>query len=104
MALEKLIPTDYGVGASYWKIVSLNADFPAAWAQVTVAGYVDKTTKESSITMESPLDGSPIEQPAQPLRSVTLALPLTDNTTEVTREMLYNHLKTLPFFEGALDA
>jgi len=104
MGLEKSIATDYGMAASYWRITGLSADFTSYWAQVTVSGYLNRDVRDSSITVESQMDGSPIMKPAQPLRTVSISLPLTPDTVEVTRDMLYEYLKVLPIFDGALDA
>jgi len=103
MALQKPIPTIYGVSASYWRIIQLQADFPSLTASVTVAGYMDKPTKESALVIPD-INGSLVERWGAPLRMETLSLPLTSTTIEVNRTMLYEYLKLHPFFQGATDA
>lgn len=45
MALNKALPTDFGVDASYWHILALQVNRGDRSAAVTLAGYIDEPAR-----------------------------------------------------------
>ncbi len=45
MALIKRIPTDFGIAAEYWSILSLEMNRVQRAVQVTMAGYADEAAR-----------------------------------------------------------
>ena len=50
MALQLTLPTEYGIDASYWKIISIFAGFDEKIAVAEVRGWQSKADMEAGLT------------------------------------------------------
>jgi hypothetical protein len=48
MAFEKSIETDFGVTASYWRLVAVQHDIASGNGAIVLAGYADKAAREAA--------------------------------------------------------
>ena len=88
MALQKLKEYDNGFSSEYHKITGLFVDYVRKNVHVDVCSYKDQATRDAN--------KSEIER-----RGYQLQFP--DDIVEMTRELAYTQLKTLPEFDGATD-
>jgi len=92
MALSQVISTDYGVNATYWKIVDIHFNRFDKTAKVTVGGYLDKDSKDN---------GSNILKTFEYTISENIICP--ENSQINVIHQIYNHIKTLGDFNTAID-
>lgn len=90
MALQKEIRQSDGVTTNYHRILFITIT-PNRQNSIAVLSYVDDEARESE-------KENVISQPYQ--KSVTYETAYNPN---MTVETAYEHLKTLPAFEGAID-
>ena len=87
MALLKDIQTNFGVVASYWRIILIREDYENKVTKITFAGYLNKEARDNGAL---PIDEKII---------------VFENQTDFIRESAYNATKlndTMVFF-GAED-
>jgi hypothetical protein len=80
MALKKVLPTDFGMDAEYWRITNINCNFQGT-TTVILDGYLNKDARFDN---------------AQPLRRHIIDLPLQD----VTRAIAYAEFKKSEIVDG----
>ena len=80
MALKKILPTDFGMDAEYWRITSISCNFQGT-TTVVLDGYLNKDARFDN---------------AQPLRSHIVSFPLQD----VTRSIAYAEFKKSEIVDG----
>ena len=90
MALKKAIRQEDGVTTNYHRIISLNIATNRC-NNIAVLSYVDEEAREQE-------KGEILSQPYH--KAVTF---ITGYNPEMTIEAAYEHLKSLPQFEGAED-
>ena len=88
MALNKSIPTDFGIDASYWHIGAVQEDFKGQGTEVTFYGYASKEARE---------------QGKQPLSAGKVQIAGDEYVAGADRAALYAIIKQRPEFEGATD-
>lgn len=89
MALQKSIPTDFGVSADYWNIGAVQEDFKGKGTEVTFYGYANKAARDAG---------------AQPLSAGKITIAGEEYVAGADRAALYEVIKAKPEFEGAIDA
>lgn len=93
MALVKQYETETGATANYFRIGAMQINYTAGQqgVQATVFVYLDKDKRDAG------------KKPIEAL-NVHLGVEQINFAYEVTREVVYNAMKTLPEFVGAEDA
>ncbi len=91
MALSKLIETDSGGTATYWRIIQVNADVVAGTAWFVLAGYRDEAARQDG---KKPM----MERP------FTAAIPEETTVEDMTRNQLYSFVKAQEEWADAEDA
>ena len=81
MALKKILPTDFGMDAEYWRITSISCNFQGTTTTVVLDGYLNKDARFDN---------------AQPLRSHIVSFTLQD----VTRAIAYAEFKKSEIVDG----
>ena len=89
MAINKSIPTDFGIDAAYWNIGAVLEDFKGRGTEVTMYGYVDLAAR---------LTGK------QPLAVAKVNFIGPQYAPGADRSELYILIKADPAFIGAEDA
>ena len=92
MALQISKQTQYGVEATYWKLESTTINYTAETVVATFAGYLDADTR---------LTHEPITQHVVTFDAVSF--PFDPQADENVPTVLYNKVKLLDFFTGAID-
>jgi hypothetical protein len=92
MALLKPIPTDYGVYASYWKIIDFSFNLDGS-CEFTVSGYLNEDTRRANQLALKLLNFSVDAQTAQAYFPEGLDM-----------HQVYQYLKTTVQFTNAEDA
>lgn len=80
MALKKILPTDFGMDAEYWKITNISCNFQGN-TTVVLDGYLNKDARFDN---------------TQPLRRYIFDLPLQD----ITRSIAYAEFKKSEIVDG----
>ena len=86
MALQSSKMTDYGINATYWRVIRAYVDFHNRWIKVELGGYLDETTRAAGLA---------------PLRVVEYILSGPLFVEEPTRAMVYAAIKTWTEFDAA---
>jgi hypothetical protein len=81
MALIKILPTDFGMNAEYWRITNISSIISQGTTIVTLDGYFNKENRFND---------------AQPLRRHSVEIQLID----VTRPDAYTELKKSNILDG----
>ena len=92
MALQISKPTQYGVDATYWKLESCTINYTSETVVATFAGYLDA---------EARFTHQPIAQHVVAFDAVSF--PFDPLVAENVPTVLYNKVKLLDFFTGAID-
>jgi hypothetical protein len=92
MALSQVISTDYGVNASYWKVLNVHFNRTYKTVEVIVAGYLDEESKNN---------GSNILKTFEYTMSENIICP--ENSQINVIHQIYDHIKTLGDFNTAID-
>jgi hypothetical protein len=92
MALHQVISTDYGVNATYWKIVDIHFNRFDKTVKVTIAGYLDKESKDN---------GSNVLKTFEYAISENIVYSEESQTNVIQK--IYDYVKTLGDFNTAID-
>jgi hypothetical protein len=92
MSLQQVISTDYGVNASYWKVVDIHFNRFDKTVKVTIAGYLDKESKDN---------GSNVLKTFEYAISENIVYSEESQTNVIQK--IYDHVKTLGDFNSAID-
>ncbi len=93
MALSKDISTQYGVNASYWRVIDVRLNVANKFAEVLVGGYLSAEARADN---------------KLPLQTLVFSVSpdgydASFATNENAIRQSYQHLKTLEQFQGATD-
>lgn len=86
MALQKTLSTNFGVDGNYIKIENIEGD--KTTLRINVVLYANQAARDNKLAA---------------LKSWHLEIPTPTGTGNDLMVDLYNHLKTLPEFSGAID-
>jgi hypothetical protein len=92
MALHQVISTDYGVNATYWKIVNIHFNRFDKTIKVTIGGYLDKDSKDN---------GSHILKTFE--YTIDETIIYSENLENNVIQKIYDYVKTLGDFNTAID-
>jgi hypothetical protein len=92
MSLQQVISTDYGVNASYWKVVDIHFNRFDKTVKVTIAGYLDKESKDNGSHVLKTFDYTFAE-------TIICSEDLENNVIH----KIYDYIKTLGDFNTAID-
>jgi len=92
MALHQVISTDYGVNATYWKIVDIHFNKFEKTVKVTIGGYLDKDSKDN---------GSNILKTFE--YTIDETIIYSENLENNVIQKIYDYVKTLGDFNTAID-
>jgi hypothetical protein len=92
MALHQIISTDYGVNASYWKVIDVHFNRFDKTVKIDVAGYLDKDSRDNG---------------ANVLKTFQYTVPESSVCSEDPENnvvhIIYDLIKTLGDFNTAID-
>lgn len=94
MALIKTLPTEYGIDASYWKIVDLNINWLAREAHLSLLGWASLADR----------DAGKKEIDRKIFSFLGEDFPFTDTEPQNERGIAYSKIKTTNLFLDAGDA
>jgi len=85
MAFIISIDTQYGIEASYWKIVDLNINWLTKNSHVSMCGWIDKASRDAG---QQPLDQRSFDWSGD-------AFPFIETEPQNERELAYDTIKSL---------
>jgi len=92
MALHQIISTDYGVNASYWKVIDVHFNRFNKTVKIDVAGYLDKDSRDNGANVLKTFEYTVSE-------SIICSEDIQNNVIHV----IYDYIKTLGDFNTAID-
>ena len=92
MALHQIISTDYGVNASYWKVIDVHFNRFDKTVKIDVAGYLDKDSRDNGANVLKTFQYTVLE-------SSVCSEDLENNVVH----KIYDLIKTLGDFNTAID-
>ena len=92
MALHQIISTDYGVNASYWKVIDIHFNRSDKTVKVSIAGYLDKESKDNGSNVMKTFEYNFAE-------TIVCSEDLENNVIH----KIYDYVKTLGDFNSAID-
>lgn len=92
MALYQIISTDYGVNASYWKVVDIHFNRFDKTVKVTMAGYLDKESKDNGLNVLKRFE-----------YTISENIVYSEDAQTNVIQKIYDHVKTLGDFNTAID-
>jgi len=92
MALHQVISTEYGVNATYWKIVDIHFNRFDKNIKVTIGGYLDKDSKDNGSLVLKTFEYTFAE-------TIVCSEELENNVIH----KIYDYVKTLGDFNTAID-
>lgn len=94
MALSKVLPTDFGIDATYWKIVDLNINWLSRETHISLLGWSDKVSREAGR-----------KELARKIFSFSGDdFPFLDIEPQNEREIAYDKIKQTELFADSGDA
>lgn len=103
MALQKELPTLYGVNASYWRIIELGVNYQYKIAKIRIAGYLNKEARDNNST---PLDIKAFNcnpKEFDKFFNTDSLNELNNNPLRQAYEFVKNNEKYSNEFKGAID-
>ena len=94
MALSKVLPTDFGIDATYWKIVDLNINWLSREAHISLLGWSDKVSRELGKK----------ELSRKIFSFYGEEFPFLDIEPQNEREIAYEYIKQTDLFTNSGDA
>lgn len=85
MALDKKIQTNFGVDATYWKVVEVNINWHANCVHITMLGWVDRIARDSG---KQPIDQRTFDWNGEDF-------PFVDKEPQNERAQAYGKIKSL---------
>jgi len=92
MALQQIISTDYGVNASYWKVVDVHFNRFDKTVKIDVAGYLDKDSRDNGANVLKIFE-----------YTVPESIICSEDSQSNVIYVIYDYIKTLGDFNTAID-
>jgi len=92
MALHQIISTDYGVNASYWKVIDVHFNRFDKTVKIDVAGYLDKDSRDNGANVLKTFE-----------YTVPESIICSEDSQSNVIHIIYDYIKTLGDFNTAID-